>query len=351
MRILIVIVSLVLFSSSTSAQRLGNDLDEKYKRDKARFNAFEQEHRRSVSTKNHTVSFLKWGDLTDRVFIWLPGSLLSAYDFYPFAHALVQGGYSVLSIDHYGHGLTKVPANDLDFWDFADDLAAIMDSLSIKRAVIGGFSRGGYLATAFYDKYPERVCGLVLEEGGTVPFRSLFDRMDPLQLSSFYHSIKPPPEIQNLLFDIYPSEFDIYKNVSVLAGADQQWQIFGFTKQKGDRWLLYHGLNEFMNMQDSVHYAQVLNASVEVSRYASSIIRVDPIKSYRSLHVPMLILEAAGSNNVFDGREGNQKLKDMHPHLIHYRVFDCADHNIHFSCPEEFSEELKGFLSLVKKIQ
>ncbi len=41
-------------------------------------------------------------------------------------------------------------------------MAAILDHLGHERAVIGGHSLGGYMALAFYQKYPERVRSLLL---------------------------------------------------------------------------------------------------------------------------------------------------------------------------------------------
>jgi 3-oxoadipate enol-lactonase len=44
----------------------------------------------------------------------------------------------------------------------ADDVAALLDRLSIESAVIGGISMGGYVALAMWRRHPERVRGLML---------------------------------------------------------------------------------------------------------------------------------------------------------------------------------------------
>lgn len=44
----------------------------------------------------------------------------------------------------------------------ADDLAALLAERGIPRAVVGGISRGGYIALAFARKYPEQLAGLML---------------------------------------------------------------------------------------------------------------------------------------------------------------------------------------------
>ena len=44
----------------------------------------------------------------------------------------------------------------------ADDLKRLMDALSLKSVVLGGFSMGGYAVFSFYRQYPERVHSLML---------------------------------------------------------------------------------------------------------------------------------------------------------------------------------------------
>jgi pimeloyl-ACP methyl ester carboxylesterase len=45
---------------------------------------------------------------------------------------------------------------------YADDVVALLDALSIDRAVIAGLSMGGYIAFALWRRHPERVRALVL---------------------------------------------------------------------------------------------------------------------------------------------------------------------------------------------
>ena len=46
--------------------------------------------------------------------------------------------------------------------DAADHVARLLDQLCLDRAVIGGLSRGGYIALAFARRHPDRLSGLVL---------------------------------------------------------------------------------------------------------------------------------------------------------------------------------------------
>lgn len=343
-RFLLLLLSIFFLSDSCYSQENDSGLYGEFLKDKAKFQSFESKHRKSVQTKNHRISYLKWGENKGKVFVWLPGSLLSAYDFYPFAKELVNQGYCVLSIDHYGHGLTEIPKEDLDFWNFADDLAHLLKHEEVNQTVIAGFSRGAYLATAFYQKYPEMVRAIILEEGGSVSFKRMFDEMEQDKLEEFLLTVEFPDDLKELLFAAYGSDFEIYKNIKSLEDSDSLWQSFGFMKRKEKQWILYKGLNEYMHMQDRLHYLQVLNSPESTSKYAASIVNIDPLRIYAKLDVPLLIIEAKGLDDLFDTSKGNNDLKNLHPDLIQLKVYDCDNHNLHYACPDQFKETLKFFL-------
>jgi pimeloyl-ACP methyl ester carboxylesterase len=68
----------------------------------------------------------------------------------------------VLTWDQRGHGLTVTTPDDFSYWDSADDLRVLLDTLGIGRVVLGGMSQGGFLSLRFALRWPERVLGLVL---------------------------------------------------------------------------------------------------------------------------------------------------------------------------------------------
>ena len=319
-------------------------LYKQYQIDKQLFRDFEAQHRGFVNAANTKLSYLSWGDSKNKAFVWLPGSLLSAYDFEPFAASLVKDGYFVISVDHYGHGLASIPEEDLNFSDFAEDLSVLLDTMEIGKAVIAGFSRGGYLATEFYKCYPERVSAVILEDGGSVAFNSAFLKMPPAQLASFLQSVSLPENIHKRYFDIYDSEFEVYRNFYDKEIGGSQFQNLGFIRSFNGKWIGYHGLNEYMYVQDSCHYSRLLFQPETVSKYAASIVLQQPKEIYQRLDVPMLILDAVGTPDLFENAIENKQLAALFPHLITYRAFDCADHNIHYICPEEFLETVKNFL-------
>jgi 3-oxoadipate enol-lactonase len=70
--------------------------------------------------------------------------------------------HRVITWDERGHGLTETTAGDFSYWDSAEDLLGLLDTLGIERAVIGGMSQGGFVGLRFALRHPERVAALVL---------------------------------------------------------------------------------------------------------------------------------------------------------------------------------------------
>lgn len=77
--------------------------------------------------------------------------------------------FRVIALDTRGHG--KTPRGDAPFTirQFARDLAAFMDRLSIEKAHILGFSDGANIAMCFALSFPERVEKLILDGGNLDP--------------------------------------------------------------------------------------------------------------------------------------------------------------------------------------
>jgi len=67
-----------------------------------------------------------------------------------------------IALTQRGHGDADRPATGYRTQDFADDVAALMDALSIEKAIVVGHSMGGSIAQRFAIDHPERMLGLVL---------------------------------------------------------------------------------------------------------------------------------------------------------------------------------------------
>lgn len=98
----------------------------------------------------------------DRVIVLLPAFLMTRHMQHRWALSLAGQGYCVITVDligdgePVGHGLTGVPA-------LAHHVLAVMDSLGVPRAVLGGTSIGASAALQVAITAPQRVQGLLLE--------------------------------------------------------------------------------------------------------------------------------------------------------------------------------------------
>lgn len=82
----------------------------------------------------------------------------------------LQSHFRVITLDLWGFGQSS-PANGeaITMTDYADEIKQLLDQLHIKKAIIGGESMGGYIALAFYKKYPDKVKGLILSDTQSIP--------------------------------------------------------------------------------------------------------------------------------------------------------------------------------------
>jgi pimeloyl-ACP methyl ester carboxylesterase len=73
-------------------------------------------------------------------------------------------GWRMIAMDGRGHGKTEasLEPSRISFGQFAEDLAMLLGSLDIERAVVGGISMGAGVALAFALAYSNRVAGLIL---------------------------------------------------------------------------------------------------------------------------------------------------------------------------------------------
>jgi len=144
-------------------------------------NQSERSHGRFVTVNGIRMHYLEWGEQNGIPLVWAHGSASSAYEIRAVAPRLAQAGYRVLAVDYRGHGLTRVTDYDFGIHHIADDLIGLLDSLGIPAAVFGGASKGGFVAAAVYDHYPNRVLGLLMADGGTWSNQWIFDRQTPDQ--------------------------------------------------------------------------------------------------------------------------------------------------------------------------
>lgn len=72
--------------------------------------------------------------------------------------------HRVVSFDWRGFGGSTLDSKPSTMDVFADDLAALLDALSIERASICGLSMGGYAAFGFQSRHTKRLASLILAD-------------------------------------------------------------------------------------------------------------------------------------------------------------------------------------------
>ena len=94
---------------------------------------------------------------------------------YSSTSAMWQGQIDALSKHHKlvlwdmrGHGQSDYPDDPSAYSEAhtVADMAALLDEVGARRAIVGGLSLGGYMSLAFYRVHPERVSALLIIDTG-----------------------------------------------------------------------------------------------------------------------------------------------------------------------------------------
>ena len=76
--------------------------------------------------------------------------------------------YKLVTWDMRGHGQSDYPDDQNAYSENAtvDDMAAVLDEVGARGAIVGGLSLGGYMSLAFRLRHPERVKALLIIDTG-----------------------------------------------------------------------------------------------------------------------------------------------------------------------------------------
>jgi len=76
--------------------------------------------------------------------------------------------FQLITWDMRGHGQSDYPADPAAYSEAATvaDMAAILDAVGAKAAIVGGLSLGGYMSLAFHLAHPERTRALLIIDTG-----------------------------------------------------------------------------------------------------------------------------------------------------------------------------------------
>jgi len=82
--------------------------------------------------------------------------------------AALSKRHRLVTWDMRGHGRSDYPLDPLAYSEEATiaDMAAILDTVGARKAIVGGLSLGGYMSLAFHRAHPERVAALLIIDTG-----------------------------------------------------------------------------------------------------------------------------------------------------------------------------------------
>ena len=335
----------------------------------------EQDHGCLARVNGINMAYLEFGPSDGMPLIWSHGSGGGRYELFMVQEALVKAGYRVISIDYRGHGKTQteVTPYNTSLYHIADDIAALMDLLDIPKAIIGGLSKGGWIAAAFYDTYPDRCLGLLLEDGGSFSNVRLAEDINlnivqkapapnavAAQASQVFcdTTIRFNSQIEGLKV-AWQAEIDPYSDsCQHILNADVRfWVILlsHFRKVK-EGWSPHCDVLGLMRGEDAGRNAGSGTLVTKTNYSRLPIMQrsqelMDPLVVFRNLHVPMHIIDPDSPTTLLQVRHQNEELQQLHPDLIVHEpyTYDHSPHAAHIERPERFIESAKSLLARVRE--
>ncbi|MEM1337350.1 MAG: alpha/beta hydrolase [Bacteroidota bacterium] len=149
-----------------------------------------------------------WGSLNYEVFgegaplLILHGNGGSAKWRYPIIPQLLED-YQVIAVDSRCHGISSCPEGDLDYFDMADDIIALMLRLGHEKYSIWGHSDGGILGLIIGYKQTDRIDRMLLS-GANAKASGL--KPELLAIINNYEQIPDPKKRKQVALMVHQKE-------------------------------------------------------------------------------------------------------------------------------------------------
>ena len=160
--------------------------------------------------------------------VLLHGSFMTITNNWPDMIAGLSKSRQVIAVEMQGHGRTADIDRDFSFEQLADDIAALLDHLKIKRADVLGYSMGGGVAMQVAIRHPEKVRKVVSisavfrHDGWVKEALAMFPQLDAAMfkgspIETEYKKLSPTPDkfatfVKRVIqMDIKPYDFGAAK--------------------------------------------------------------------------------------------------------------------------------------------
>lgn len=121
------------------------------------------------------------GQAGQPLIVFMHGATMDHRMFNAQVSALVDR-FRVLVWDARGHGQSRPIGDDFTLEMCAQDMLAILDDISVERAIFCGQSLGGYIAQHIYLQAPERVLALIII--GSTPLAKPYSKLEVMALKA-----------------------------------------------------------------------------------------------------------------------------------------------------------------------
>jgi pimeloyl-ACP methyl ester carboxylesterase len=305
---------------------------------------YERQHGHFVTANGIRMHYLEWGDKNGVPLVWAHGNATSAYEIRAVAPRLAQSGYRVLAVDYRGHGLTRVTDYDFTIHHIADDLIALLDSLKIPAAIFGGSNKGGFVAAAVYDHYPNRVLGLLMADCGTWSSQWIIDRQTPEEARQ--RMSDPIPLITG------PSEFDVFRRVAgdIPPGDVPAEPLLDMLERIGPvdgAWAFLPAFDRMVASNEAMATGLTRPTTLPPLQWSEQ--ALIPRAVFRHLHVPMMILDPQDDRDVAPATDQNERLAKDHPDLVTVRIYAQTRQSAVQSRPDWFVRDAVELLDQVRR--
>lgn len=318
-----------------------------------------------VEVNGVEMSYLEFGGIDGIPLIWSHGSGSTKYELLNVQSGLVDLGYRVIAIDYRGHGKTKMEVNEssTSIYHIADDIAALMSYLAIPKAIIGGLSKGGWIASAFYDAYPDKVLGLLLEDGGSFSSLRLNEAVQqgileigqpPYPIDAVRKLFDPSSRFQSRLEGVNAAMEAYYPAVDIEITVEYLVWLLSLIHQDMDGTWVHHCdvinlmLGDNRGSFKTLDTSNTIYSQLPLMQQSQEL--MIPLVIFRNLHVPMHIIDPDSPDDWLPVHYQNQELQAMHPDLIVHEVYEYehSPHEAHFERPERFISSASALLDRVR---
>lgn len=268
-----------------------------------------------VTTKDGTHIYYKdWG--TGQPVIFSHGWPLDADAWEDQTMFLADHGYRCIAHDRRGHGRSSQPWNGNDMDTYADDLAALVDSLDVKNAIHVGHSTGGGEVVRYTGRHGTKHVTKVV----------LIGAVSPLMLKTAANPGGLPIQVFDEIRDkVLADRSQFFKELTV--------PFYGFNRP---------GARVSQGVQDAFWLQGMLAGFKNVFDCIKAFSETDFTEDLKKLNVPTLIIHGDDDQIVPIGASAQAAVK-IAPNA-RLKVYPGAPHGLCTTHKDQINAELLAFL-------